>query len=135
MLGMIYCNKRHTLLRSIFTRWLFTNNLLRVTFFACLRTHFPTCLACSRAHVPYVLTRSRVNVPCMSTCSHTITSNNKNKLSVKFSTQIFGTFSLSFSCVIKLYMKSARQAGMSLEASTLRIQQCIPAFLLPGRSL
>ena len=34
--------------------------------------------------------------------------------------KIFGTFSLSFSCEIKLYMKCARQAGIPVETF------CIP---------
>ena len=35
---------------------------------------------------------------------------------------IFGTFSLSFSYEIKLDMKSAQKAGMSLETFLLKIQ-------------
>ena len=34
-----------------------------------------------------------------------------------------------------LYEKYVQQSEMSLETFTLRIQQCIPAFLLPGESL
>ena len=92
------------------------------TCFVCLSAYVPTCLVayvltCQRvlhAHVfksqralrAYVLTCSRAKVPCMCSCSRTITSNNKNKFSMTCFTQIFGTFSSSFSCEIKLYMKS-----------------------------
>ena len=54
------------------------------TSLASLRAHVSTCLACLRANLPCVLTCSRTNVPCvlcMSTCSHAITTNNKEKFS------------------------------------------------------
>ena len=81
----------------------------------CLRVHVPTCLRCLRNHVSAYLTCSRANVPCMitrgranvlyvPTCLRTITSNNKNRFSMTFFIQIVGTFSLYFSCEIKLYI-------------------------------
>ena len=70
-----------------------------------IRAHVSTCLAYLRAHVPSVLTCSLANVPCLSKCSRDINSN-KNKFSVACFTKIFGTFSLSFSWEIKLYLKS-----------------------------
>ena len=73
-----------------------------------LRGHVPTCLACLRAHVP--------------SCFRGVTRNNKSKFSMTCFTQIFRTFSLSFSSEIKLYMKSSQQAVMSLETFILRIQ-------------
>ena len=45
-----------------------------------------------------------------------------------FFPQTFGTLSLPFSYEIKLYMKSAWQAEMSLEIFILRIQLYISAF-------
>ena len=85
-----------------------------------------TCLTRSRAHQPTYLARLR---------SHrAITSNNKNKFSMACFTQILGTFLLSFSFKIKLHMKSARQAEMSLKTFILRIQQYILALLLPGEA-
>ena len=130
------------------------------TCLACLCAHMPACLAwlcahvsmyltCSRAlhtNVLYVLVCTFANVPicqacshanmlCVPTCSHPVTSNNKSKFLITYFTQIFGTFSLIFSCEVKLCMKSAQQAGISLEAFILRIQLCIPAFLLPDGSL
>ena len=78
------------------------------TCLACLRAHVPTWLACLRAHVPCVLTCSRVEVPCVLTyssanvsclltyscvnvscvpkCSRAITSNDKNKFSICYTT-------------------------------------------------
>ena len=47
-----------------------------------------------------------------------------------FFLQTFGTLSLPFSYEIKLYMKSAWQAEMSLEIFILRIQLYISAFSL-----
>ena len=71
-----------------------------------------TCLLCLRAHVSFVLTFSRVLRAYVLRCSRAnvscvpITSNNKNTFSVIRFTYILGTFFLSFSCKIKLYMKS-----------------------------
>ena len=79
-------------------------------------------LMCSRANVPCVLTCSPANVPCVPTYSRAIASNNKNKFSMACFNKIFGTFSLSSSYEVKLYMKSARQARMSLETFILRMQ-------------
>ena len=62
-----------------------------------------------------VLTCSRVNVPCVLTCSRTITWNNKKCFQWHVLLRSFYTFSLSFSCKMRLYVKSASQAGMSLE--------------------
>ena len=70
----------------------------------CLHAHVSTCLACLRAHVPFVLTCLHANVPCVHKCSCVITSNNKNKFSMTCFTYIFGTFSLSFSWEIKLFV-------------------------------
>ena len=97
----------------------------------CLHGNVASMLMCSCANMPYMLMYSYVNVPCMSMCSHARTSNNKNKFSMTCFTKIFDTFS----CEIKLYMKSAQQAEMSLETFILIIQQCIPAFLLQSGSL
>ena len=48
-------------------------------------------------------------------CAHAITSNNKNKFLMTCFTSFSGTFSMSFSCEIKLHMKNAQKAGISLE--------------------
>ena len=132
-------------------------------YLAWLHAHLPTCLACSRAymlrvlggHVTTCLTCSSANVHCVLTCSHAnvasvlqcsranvpyvltcktcITSNNKNKFSMTCFPQIFGTFSLPFSCKIRLYMKIIRRNG-ELEF-ILRIQQYISALLVPAEFL
>ena len=87
-----------------------------------LRAYVLTCQHASGALVLMCLTCSQSNVPFVPTCSRAVTSNNKNKFSMTCFTYIFGTFLLSFSGELKLYMKSARQAGMSLEIFILRIQ-------------
>ena len=61
-----------------------------------LRAYVLTCQCVLRAHAPYALTCSHANVLCVPTFLRAITSNNKNKFSMKCFTQIFGTFSLSF---------------------------------------
>ena len=102
------------------------------------RVIMPCVLTCSRALHVYVLTCpacSRAHVLTCLTCSRAITSNNKIKLGITCFTQIFGTFSLSFSCEIKLHIKSVRQAGMPLKTFILRIQWYIPVFFLPGGNL
>ena len=102
------------------------------------RVIMPCVLTCSRALHVYVLTCpacSRAHVLTCFTCSRAITSNNKIKLGITCFTQIFGTFSLSFSCEIKLHIKSVRQAGMPLKTFILRIQWYIPVFFLPGGNL
>ena len=71
------------------------------TYLACLCAQVSTCFACSRPNVPCVLKCSRTCVP---KCSRAITSNNKNKFSMTCFTYIFGTFSLSFSWEIKLFV-------------------------------
>ena len=104
-----------------------------LTWSRVLCAYVPTCLPCLRANVSYVLTCLRVNVPCVLTCSRAITSNNKKKFSVTYFPEILDTFSLSFSYEIKLYMKSAWRAGMSLETSILRTQLYVPAYSLTRR--
>ena len=101
-----------------------------------LRAHVPTCLCvltCSRGNVPCVLTCQRTlrayvltcltclhaHVLCVPKCSRAITSNNKSKFSMTCFTKIFGTFSLSFSWEIKLYVKS-----------TYNKQECLWKYLL-----
>ena len=81
-----------------------------------LRTHAPArALMSSRANMPCELPCPCTNVPCAPRCSRTITSHKKHKFSMTCLNQTFGSF-LSFSCEIKLHMKSARQAGMSLHS-------------------
>ena len=77
-----------------------------LTYFVSLRVYVPTCLACLHSHVPTCLAYLRAHVPYVPKCSRAMTLNNKNKFSVTCFTQIFGIFSLPFSCEIKLYMKS-----------------------------
>ena len=74
-----------------------------------LRASVPCMLSCSRDNVSYV-----PSCLCVPTRSCAITSNMKNiKFSMTCFSFIFGIFSLSFSCEIKLYLKNPRQAGMS----------------------
>ena len=74
-----------------------------------LRASVPCMLSCSRDNVSYV-----PSCLCVPTRSCAITSNMKNiKFSMTCFSYIFGIFSLSFSCEIKLYLKNPRQAGMS----------------------
>ena len=66
-----------------------------------LRANVPTCLVCLRAHVLQL-----------------------QIIKISFQWQVLLRFLvhfLSFSCEVKVYMKSARQAGMSLKTFTLRI--------------
>ena len=61
----------------------------------CWRANVPCLLMCSRANVLCVLTCSRANVACVLfapvylTCSRAITTNNKNKFSIKCFPYIF----------------------------------------------
>ena len=81
-----------------------------------LRTHAPArALMSSRANMPCELPCPCTNVPCAPRCSRAITSHKKHKFSMRCLNETFGSF-LSFSCEIKLHMKSARQAGMSLHS-------------------
>ena len=121
---------------------------------ACLGPHVPTCLACLRAHVQRCLAclcSLRALVPtCLSvptfSCAITpniknkfsmtcITSNIKNKFSVTCFLEMFGTFSLYFTCEIKLHLKSERREGMSLERFFWRIQLHILAYFTSGGRL
>ena len=72
----------------------------------CQRVLHAYVLTCQRTLRICVLTCSRAYVPCVPKCSRAITSINKCKVSMTCFTLIFGTFSLSFSWEIKLYMKS-----------------------------
>ena len=81
----------------------------------------PCMLSCLRANVANVLKCSRPNMFCVPTFSRAISSYNKIKFLMTCFTYIFNTFSLSFSSEMKLYMKSARQAGISRETFVLRI--------------
>ena len=79
----------------------------------CSRANVRCVRTCLRVNVSYVLTCLCANAPCVPTCSRAITLNNKSKFSMTCFTQIFDTFSLSFSCEIKLYPKNARQVEFS----------------------
>ena len=111
---------------------------LHTYLLTCQRTLRAYVLTCQRVLCAYVLSCQHflyAYVPtcfCVLTCSCDITSNNKNKFLITCFRYIFGTFSLSFSCKIKLYMKSARQTWMSLETFFWRIQLYIPIYLLLG---
>ena len=102
----------------------------------------PTCLLCFRANVscvPTCLACLHANVPCVISCSCAklltyLTCWQKYVFSDMFHLDFWYFFFVFFSCEIKLYMKSARKAGMSLETFILRIQWHIPAFFLPNGS-
>ena len=83
----------------------------------------PYMFTCSRANVSFVLKCSCANVPCVLTC---LTYSHANvptySSAIILNKKIFGTFSLSFSYEIKVYMKSAWQARIFI------IQLYIPAF-------
>ena len=104
-----------------------------------LRASVPCMLSCSRDNVSYV-----PSCLCVPTRSCAITSNMKNiKFSMTCFSYIFGIFSLSFSCEIKLYLKNPRQTGMSpifffffnFFLIFLRTPLYIPAYFLPGGNL
>ena len=104
---------------------------------SCSHTNVCCVLTCSCTNVSCVLTSSCGNMPfvlthlcdnvlcvlymlphymcCVLTCSRTITWNNKKCFQWHVLLRSFYTFSLSFSCKMRLYVKSASQAGMSLE--------------------
>ena len=82
-----------------------------LTCLACqhaLRAYVLTCLACSRTLGAYVLACQcilRAHVPTCLACvrAHVLKLQITKKFSMTSFTQIFGIFSLSFSCEIKLY--------------------------------
>ena len=108
----------------------------RITNLSKQRVCYIACLKWSRANVPCVITWLRANVSCKLiyslvklpwvhmysranvswalTCQRAnvlyVLINNQIKFSMIFFPQTFGTFSLSFSYKIKLYMKKAQQA-------------------------
>ena len=92
-----------------------------------LRTYVLASLTCSRDHVLKFLMCSRANVFLRAYVFICYNFKYRKKFSI--------IFSLSFSCEIKLCLKSPRQAGMSLEAFFGGIQLYIPAYILPSENL
>ena len=97
-------------------------------------------LSCSRANVSCVFTRSRANLPCVLTLQFSLRADVPTCI-VCLRTYVLWlqTTKISFQwhvflrLEIKLYMKSARGAGISLEISYLRIRLYIPEFFLTRR--
>ena len=125
-------------------RWSCGNVPYILTCLACLCSHVLPCLACLGAHVPTCLACLHANVACLPSCSRTkkasyvltcqsalyayvLTYYNSKSQKWVFTDMFYFDFLVdfffTFSCEIKLYMKSARQAGMSLETFTL-IMNC-----------